>query len=243
MSTCLSFHVECGTLLKGAGVTLMAFVLFVGSVYLVLAAVFGRWMGYLVISVAFYGWMILLSSMWFFGFYAQGPTTKTNLGPRGQEPAWVPLEGSFDVAAVRYDTFASYPDDPWAEPTPALEPSVLSVSSVVTTFLAEQANEQLGFAETDPQAILNTQFTVDDIKFAPDGKVSLAVVKAYYNGGGPLITVMLYHDSGAVPRYSLMFLAGSILLFGAHLPLLDRAEKKRKAFLTGGNAPPWYGPA
>ena len=24
---------------------------------------------------------------------------------------------------------------------------------------------------------------------------------------------------------------------------LDRAEKKRKEFLTGGNAPPWYGPA
>jgi hypothetical protein len=119
----------------------------------------------------------------------------------------------------------------------------LSVSSVVTTFLAGQANEQLGFAETDAQAILNTQFTVDDIRFAPDGDVSLAVVKAYYNGGGPLITVMLYHDSGSVPRYSMMFLAGSILLFAVHVPLLDRAEKQRKAFLTGGNAPPWYGPA
>jgi hypothetical protein len=136
-----------------------------------------------------------------------------------------------------------YPGPPWAEPTTAQEPSVLSVSSVVTTFLAEQANEKLGFAEGTQQAILNTQFTVDDIRFAPNGKVSLAVVRAYYNGGGPLITVMLYHDSGSVPRYSFMFLGGSILLFAAHLPLLDRAEKKRKEFLTGGNAPPWYGPA
>jgi hypothetical protein len=40
-----------------------------------------------------------------------------------------------------------------------------------------------------------------------------------------------------------MFLGGSIALFAVHLPLLDRAEKKRKEFLTGGNAPPWYGPA
>jgi hypothetical protein len=113
----------------------------------------------------------------------------------------------------------------------------------VTTFLAEQANEQLGHAEGDPDAVLNTQFTVDNIHFAPQGKVSLAVVQAYFNGGGPLITVTLYHNSGSVPRYSLMFLGGSLLLFALHLPLLDRAEKKRKEFLTGGNAPPWYGPA
>jgi hypothetical protein len=243
MSTCLGFHVECGTLLKGAGVTVMGLILFVGSVYVLLSAVFGRWMGYLVMSVAFYGWIILLSSMWYFGFYAQGPTTKTNLGPRGLEPAWVPLEGGLEVADQRYDTFAKFPDAPWKSPNDPQDPSILSVSSVVTTFLAEQANEQLGHAEGDPDAVLNTQFTVDNIHFAPQGKVSLAVVQAYFNGGGPLITVTLYHNSGSVPRYSLMFLGGSLLLFAVHLPLLDRAEKKRKEFLTGGNAPPWYGPA
>ena len=66
---------------------------------------------------------------------------------------------------------------------------------------------------------------------------------AYFNGGGPLITVTLYHDTGSVLRYSYMFLGAFILLFGLHLPLLDRAEKKRKEFLLGGSAPPWFGPA
>jgi hypothetical protein len=243
MKTCLGFHIECATLLKGAGVAAMGFILFTGSIYVLLAAVFGRWMGYLVVAVAFFGWMIALSSMWFFGFYAQGPVTKTNLGPRGLEPAWVPLEASLDVAGDTYHTFAAYPGKPWSEPTTAQEPSVLSVTSVVQTFMAEKANEQLGLAETDPEAILNTQFTVDSIRFAPEGHVSLAVVTAYFNGGGPLTTVTLYHNSGSVQRYSLMFLGGSLLLFALHLPLLDRAEKKRKVFLTGGNAPPWYGPA
>ena len=243
MRTCIGFHVDCGTLLKGAGVTIMSLILFVASVYILLAAVFGRWMGYLVMSVAFYGWMILLASMWYFGFWAQGLDTKTNLGPRGLEPAWVPLDGGLEVADERYETFASYPDEPWQPPAASQEPSVLSVSSVVTTFLAEQANEELGRQETDADAVLETQFTVDDIRFAAQDEVSLAVVRAYYSGGGPLTTVTLYHDSGSVPRYSLMFLAGSVLLFGLHLPLLDRAEKKRKEFLTGGNAPPWYGPA
>jgi hypothetical protein len=243
VSTCLGFHVECGVLFKGAGVTVMGFILFVGSVYVLLSAIFGRWMGYLVMMVAFSGWMILLSSMWYFGFYAQGPTTKTNLGPRGLEPAWVPLDGGLSAAEQRYQAFATYPEAPWQTPSESQEPSVLSVSSVVTTFLADQANEDLGKDELAPDAILNTQFTVDNIRFAPQGNVSLAVVQAYYNGGGPLITVTLYHNSGSVPRYSLMFLGGSILLFALHLPLLDRAEKKRKQFLTGGNAPPWYGPA
>ena len=44
------------------------------------------------------------------------------------------------------------------------------------------------------------------------------------------------------PRYSYMFLVGSVILFVIHLPLLDTAERKRKEFLTG-SAPPWYGPA
>ena len=94
-------------------------------------------------------------------------------------------------------------------------------------------------------AITGTQFTVDRVSFATaeDGKTSLSVVQAHFVGGGPLTTLALYHDSGSVPRYSLMFMAGSLLLFAIHLPLLDRAEKKRKAFLTGGSAPAWYGPA
>lgn len=257
MRTCLGLHVECGTLLKGVGVTVMSLILFVGSVYILLAAIFGRWMGYLVLSVAFYGWMILLAAMWYFGFWAQGLDTKTNLGPRGLEPAWVPLEGGLEVADQRFETFSRYPEDPWASPTVAQEPSVLSVSSVVTSFLAEQANEELGVAAEEAEAVAageaaaegsavavtNTEFTVDNIRFAPEGDVSLAVVQAYYTGGGPLITVALVHNTGSVPRYALMFLGGSILLFGLHLPLLDRAEKKRKEFLTGGAAPPWYGPA
>jgi len=94
-------------------------------------------------------------------------------------------------------------------------------------------------------AIQGTQFTIDSVRFATaeDGKTPLAVVEAHFAGGGPLTTLTLYHDSGSIPRYSVMFMVVSLLLFLIHLPLLDRAEKKRKAFLTGGSAPAWYGPA
>ena len=95
--TCLGFHIDCGTLFKGAGVIVMAFILFVGSVYLMLSSVFGKWMGYLVLAVCFSGWLIIHSSLWFFGFWAQGPGTPTNQGPRGQEPSWVVLEAGLSA--------------------------------------------------------------------------------------------------------------------------------------------------
>ena len=246
-ASCLSFNIECGVLLKGAGVAAMAGILFIGSVYLLLSAVFGRWMGYLVLTVAFSGWMILLSALWAFGLYSQGPGTPNNLGPRGRDPAWVVLAAGGEARSERYDTFASYPDRPWSVPNPDnddLSASVQSASGAAQAFLAEQANEELGRAHSDLDAITSADFTVDSIRFATDGgQTPLSVVEAHFTAGGPRIVLSMYHDRGDVARYSYMFLAGSVLLFATHVPLLDRAERKRKEFLIGGAAPAWYGPA
>jgi hypothetical protein len=246
MESCLGFNIDCGTIAKGVGVTAMGVILFIGSVYLILTAVFGRWMGYLVLMVSLSGWMVMLAALWAFGFFSQGPDTPVNLGPRGSEPAWIPLLASTDQTSDRYEAFASYPDDPWEEPPEGeLRASVQSVTGVVTAFLAERANEELEIPETAANAITAVDFAVDSIRFAPaeDGDTSLAVAQAHFLEGGPVWTVSLYHDSGSVPRYSYMFLIGSVILFVIHLPLLDVAERKRKDFLTGGTAPAWYGPA
>jgi hypothetical protein len=243
---CLGFEIGCETLLKGGLVVVMAFVLFVGSVLIVLAAVFGRRMGYLVLAVSFFGWMILLSSLWTFGFYSQGLDTPVNLGPRGAEPAWVVEAAGTDPEPL-YPAFASYPgDDGWREPgtNNADTESVQSVTAAAQGFLAEQANVDLGKNEHEPGALTTTDFAVQNVEFfATDDGISLAAAHAFFIDGGPILTVYLRHDSGSVNRYSWMFLIGSTLLFGVHLPFLDRAERKRKEILTGGTAPPWYGPA
>jgi hypothetical protein len=244
METCLGFHIDCGILARGAGVVLMGFTLFVGSVYLLLTAVLGRWMGYLVLMVSFSGWLIMLSSLWAFGFYSQGPDTPVNLGPRGAEPAWVPLLASTDSTSDRYEQFAAYPDAPWKQPKPGADSAeVQSVTGIVSDFLAEEANAELEIPETDPTAVSGVDFAVDSIHFANSGDTQIAVARAHFLEGGPLWTVSLYFDEGSVSKYSYMFLVGSLILFAVHLPLLDRAERKRKDFLTGGAAPPWYGPA
>jgi hypothetical protein len=153
------------------------------------------------------------------------------------------VQAAVDETSDRFDTYESWPGGPWQEPSEAQSADVQSASGAVTTFLAEQTNEELGRAETDPTAIQGSQFAIDSIEFAEEGGTKLAVVQSHFTGGGPLWTVSLYFDTGSVPRYSYMFLIGSVVAFGAFLPLLDRAERKRKEFLTGGGAPAWYGPA
>jgi hypothetical protein len=244
--SCVGFEMPCETMLKGGLTVVMGFVLFVGSPLLLLSAVFGRRMGYLVLAVGFFGWMTIMSVLWLTGFFvSQGLTTPVNLGPRGTEATWVVESLGTDPQPV-YEEYASYPDgDAWREPgeNDNDNSSVQSVTTAAQAFMAEKANEELGLGEFDPGAVQTTDFVVEDIKFATSGDVSLAAAEAYFTGGGPRITLYMRHDSGSVPRYSWMFLIGSAVLFAIHLPLLDRAERKRKEILTGGTAPPWYGPA
>jgi len=83
-ASCVGFAIDCETILKGGLAVLMGFILFVGSPLLLLSAVFGRRMGYLVLAVSFFGWMMILSTAWLTGFViSQGIPTPTNLGPRG----------------------------------------------------------------------------------------------------------------------------------------------------------------
>jgi hypothetical protein len=243
--TCLGFDVACDTLIKGGLSVVMAFVLFVGSVLLLLSAVFGRRMGYLVLASSFFGWLLLLSSLWAFGFWSQGTETPTNLGPRGIEPSWV-VEAAGTRPETTNETFASYPDPTtWRAPgtNEADSGSVQSVQGAVQSYLAHQVNEEQGKEQFAPGAAQTTDFTVQGVRFATDGSASLAAAEAFYNGGGPVLTVYLRHDSGSVPVYSWAFMIFSAIGLAVHLPLLDRTERKRKHILTGGTAPPWYGPA
>lgn len=242
---CLGFDVACDTIVKGGLSVVMGFVLFIGSILLLLSAVFGRRMGYLVLATCFFGWMLLLSSLWAFGFWSQGTQTPTNLGPRGIEPTWI-VEAAGTQPQATAVTFSSYPDPgTWRAPgtNEADTGSVQSVQGAVQSYLATQVNDEQGKGPFDPGAVQTTDFTVENIRFATDGTMSLAAAQAFYNGGGPMLTVYLRHDGGSVPVYSYAFLLISLAGLAVHLPLLDRAERTRKEILTGGTAPPWYGPA
>ena len=56
METCLGFNIDLRHARQGRRRRIVGAILFIGSVYLVLTAVLGRWLGYLVLMVAFSGW-------------------------------------------------------------------------------------------------------------------------------------------------------------------------------------------
>jgi len=156
------------------------------------------------------------------------------------------VEAAGPQPAPPNDAFATYPDPAeWRVPgtNDADTSSVQSVQGAVQSYLAAQANEDLGKEPFEPGAVQTTDFTVRNVRFAADGDTPLAAAEAFYNGGGPLLTVFLQHDSGSVPIYSWIFMIVSVIGLVVTVPFLDRAERKRKEILTGGTAPPWYGPA
>jgi hypothetical protein len=239
---------------KGIAITVAAVVLFIGSVYVLLTAVFGLRMAYLVLAVSFFGWMILWSAIWVFGPPALG--TLKYLGPRGTEAHWeVFAAGTGPIEVRDIPEITSYPGSPWRDPGAGASSAVELVKSAVQKYMVTQAGGEPQAAVPPPvqqgeQAreqgfqVEATDFAVEDVKFATakDGTF-LAAAHTFFEDGGTRVTAFVRHDSGNVGAYSWAFFLASIVGFVVHIPLLDRAEKKRKAILTGGTAPPWYGPA
>src|SRR5882762_2111009 len=122
---------------KGIVVVACALILFVGSVYVLLSAVFGLRMGYLVLAVSFFGWLVLLSLLWVLGqpkvFGVTG--TLPNLGPRGTEPHWQVYASSTGTgSSTRFPTTSQYPGSPWHVPETVEKPSIASVTSAVQKY-------------------------------------------------------------------------------------------------------------
>ena len=216
--SCIGFEIPCETLLKGGLTTIMAFVLFVGSVLLMLSFVFGRRMGYLVLAVSFFAWMIILSVTWLTGFIiSQGLDTPVNLGPRGAEPAWVIEAAGTDPQPV-YEVFDRYPDgEGWREPgeNDNDTASIQAVTSSAQAFLAERGERGPRARRTRSPARSRRRTSSSRTSSSrPTSDVSLAAAEGYFTGGGPLLKLYMRHDSGSVNRYSWMFLIGSVVGLG-----------------------------
>jgi hypothetical protein len=245
------------TVIKGWGVAILGSLVFFGSVYVLLAAVFGRWMGYLVTAVSFWGMMIIFSLIFVLGVPGSTPP---NLGPRGtryacptciSEPHWAPVAVAANVTSPKFESVAEYPGAPWEEPDEDTRIEIEALTTSVGEFLAREAaaGEEApaegaeGAAPAEAQEVEATDFSLRNIKFTTEDGARLAAAEVFLADGGPILEVFAVFDTGNVPLPSWLFLGGSLLLFAGHLPFLDRAEKKRKHILTGGSAPKFLGPA
>jgi hypothetical protein len=223
---------------EGALTVVAAAVLFFGSVFLLLAAIFGPRMGYLVAATSLFGFMVILSVIWVFGVPGSTPPFR---GPKGELPGWVVVAQGPSLSSEQVPV-QEYPRGPWRVPGRSLTPEVEPVTLAFQEFLAGQANRQLGQAgiqdRVEPEA-----FEVEDLRFAAVEGTQYAVGRAFAATGGPEVLVVGFKDPGFIALPSYVFLAVSLVGLAAHLPFLDRAERRRKEILTGGEQKPWLGPA
>jgi hypothetical protein len=226
--------------IEGTLVVVSAFVIFGGSTYLLASAVLGRQLGYLLTATSFFAFMLILSALWVFG----APGTPKYLGPKGDLAAWVALAEGPSVRSSSYPVFERYPSGPWssAEEDKSLAGEVEAATLAFQEFLAEEATAELKAQGLEGELVAE-DFAIENLRFAEVDGTNLAAAEAFATGGGPRVVVVGYKDQGDEPLPSYIFLIGSIIGFAAHLPFLDRAERKRKDILTGGEQAAWRGPA
>lgn len=228
------------TNIEGALVVVAGFVIFGGSVWLLLSAVVGVRMGYLISATGLFAFMVILAALWAFG----APGTPPNLGPRGDLPTWFGLAAGRELSSPTYPVVDDYPSEPWADPEESgrFRGEVEAVTLAFQEFLAEEAAGELRRAGIEGEITPET-FEITDLRFTEVDGTPLAAARAFAGTGGPEVEVVGYKDAGDLALPSWLFLAGAIIGFAAHVPFLDRAERRRKEILTGGEQAPWRGPA
>lgn len=227
------------TNIEGALVVLAAVVIFCGSVWMLAGAVFGNTMGYLISATALFAFMVILSALWVFG----APGTPRYLGPKGELPTWVTVAAGQTLESTSTPLVEQYPGGPWQTAEQAdLQAELEPATTVFQEFLAEEAAVELEGAGIDPPAE-PLEFTVEGVRFAEVEDRPVAMAQGFATEGGPEVLLFAYKDPGNEPLPSYVALVGSIIGFVVHLPFLDRAERKRKELLTGGDQPPFRGPA
>ncbi|HEX6206928.1 MAG TPA: hypothetical protein VF058_01080 [Actinomycetota bacterium] len=231
--------------IEGVLIVVSGFVVFGGSVWLLLAAILGVRMGYLVAATGFFAFLLILSALWTFGAPIPGGEVPAYLGPKGELPHWVPVGAGVQLTSETFPEIERFPGGPWDDPAddPAFADEVEPATGAFQEFLAERAAEELGRqgieGEVAPEA-----FEVEQLRFATaeDG-TELAAARAFATTGGPEVVALAYKNEGNEPLPSWLFLGASVIGLAVHLPFLDRAERRRKEFLTGGDQAPWRGPA
>ena len=233
-------------------VVLTAATIFIGTIYYILATLFGWRRAYYVTMVSLMGFIILLSLVWLVGV----PGSNPGFGPRGREPGWVPFLSSSEFAQDFKADVGAFPNG-WDAPgkkyfgnpdknnTGAIESAgeIETLKGIIRPALAGYFQRTGGSAKDEDYEFRVAGSAAQEAELTPQERaVPIATIRFKDAGGGnllvglaipqtdkhPAITLFAYRDKGAVFLPSLYFLVTSLVLFGLHLWLLARDEIKQK---------------
>lgn len=227
--------------MKGIAVVLTAFIFLPGSVYMLLASNFGALKGYLIAATAFFGFLVMLSAVWLFGLPGTTPLT----GPKGTQPTFKSFTIN-DPEASTYDSVRDFqggagngwqpaPEGEFEEGSPeaTLKADLDTARQAAISQLIEETNADV---EDSSEELDVTNLEAEVFYTIQDGTEVAAIVisPATPPEGSGLQrpdfapkTTFAYRDPGSPYLPSILFLAGSVILFVVHLFLLGLAERRR----------------
>ena len=237
--------------MKGLLVVITGFVLLPGSVYMLLATNFGALKGYLIAATAFFGFLMMLSAVWLFGIPGTTPLT----GPKGTQPTFNFFTID-DPQASTYDRvrdFQGQAGSGW-QAAPEGEVAAGSAQETLKADLdtARQRAVQDLITETNKKVTDSadqldvTNLDAKTFYTIQDGTEVAAIVispKAPPEDSGlkkpdfAPKTTFAYRDPGNPYLPSILFLAGSSVLFVVHRLLLGMAERRRPLGVAQRPAP------
>jgi hypothetical protein len=236
---------------KGLLVVLTGFVLLPGSVWMLLASNFGALKGYLIAGTAFFGFLMMLSAVWLFGIPGTTPLT----GPKGTQPTFNFFTID-DPQASTYDSvrdFQGQAGNGWqAAPEGEVEAGSAQETLKADLDTARQRAVQDLITETNKKVMDSadqldvTNLDAKTFYTIQDGTEVAAIVispKAPPEDSGlkkpdfAPKTTFAYRDPGNPYLPSILFLAGSSVLFVVHLLLLGLAERRRPLGVAQSPAP------
>lgn len=129
------------------------FIVLVGSSYLILGTNLGNRLGFLIANAAFWGWMVLMTTVWMI----------YGIGLKGDPPSWRALEVVNNTKVAQYDKVAEIPSTPGAKPkgdwklVPEGTPTHGEAQSAVDAYLIGKESNQAGlFASATEYAVLDS---------------------------------------------------------------------------------------
>jgi hypothetical protein len=236
---------------KGLLVVLTGFVLLPGSVWMLLASNFGALKGYLIAGTAFFGFLMMLSAVWLFGIPGTTPLT----GPKGTQPTFNFFTID-DPQASTYDSvrdFQGQAGNGWqAAPEGEVEAGSAQETlkadldtarqRAITQLITEtnkkvrDSADELDVTNLDGKAFYTIQDGTEVAAIVISPKAPPADSGLKKPDFAPK-TTFAYRDPGSPRLPSILFLAGSSVLFVVHMLLLGVAERRRPLGVTQHPAP------
>ncbi|MGH2727589.1 MAG: hypothetical protein ACRDKS_11525 [Actinomycetota bacterium] len=237
-------------------VVLTSVAIFMGTIYYLLATLFGWRRAFYITMVSLMGFMMILSLVWLVG----APGTVPGTGPRGREPAWIPFLADSEFGADFKSAIAEFPDG-WDAPgkkyfgnsdkdkTGAIDSAgeVDTIKGILAPALAGDAQENKvgSIKPEDYDFRLPSKDAAAEAKLSEEEKaLPIALVRFRDAGGGsllfgvripgvagkhPEITAFALRDKGTIFLPALYSLLASLILFALNLWLLAKDEIKQRA--------------